>query len=366
MKKHVSVSASNNSLLDGVGSLLSKLLNKFIDSLFSDNTYDKQTDDKVSDTTKKEAEQARKQKGDIPKAGSDSEGDESEEQAKSQNDAAVAERIVITPKADAEESEDLDTFTVEKIQWPDTKDWFIKVTNERTKKSKSEYIKNPSESKIKSTIENLKSEVTASKRIKVALNRVVGESEDTIDITAIQCSYDMGSAYTDIRAVLDDDVFIGTVPEGASAYEIIPADDDYIVDEYDDEIDRGSVYVGTFDCATALYTCLFYLYINRQSAGSEFSNMVESLKYAAQYQMETIAKWVKMHDRSAEVLLCYCSECCDTQCSDSWEILKIALSDYRNCLSALYGCANHEEQRVIDGWLLDIDYAIYNVENAMQ
>ena len=364
MKKHISVSASGSSLLDNVASLLSKFLNKLIDSLFSDDKYDKKTDDKVSDNTKKEAEKARKQNGGSSKT--EPTTDENGKTEEQQEVAAVAERIIATPKSDAEESEDLDTFTIEKIQWPDTKDWFIKVTNKRTSKSKSAYIKNPSESTIQSTIEDLKNEVTASKRIKVALNRVVGESEDTIDITAIKCSYDMSSAYTDIRAVLDDDVFIGTVPVGESTYEIIPADDDYIVDEYSGEIDQGSIYLGAFDCATVLYTCLFYLYINRQSAGSEFSNMVESLKYAAQYQMETIAKWAKMHDGSAEVLLCYCSECCDTQCSDSWELLKTALSDYRNCLSALYSCVNHEEQRVVDGWLLDLDYAIYNAENAMQ
>lgn len=363
MKKHVSVSASNNSLLDGVANLLSKFLNKLIDSLFSDDKYDKKTDDKVSDDTKKEAEKARKQNGGSSKT--EPTTDENGETEQQQEVAAIAERIVATPKSDAEESEDLDTFTVEKIQWPDTKDWFIKVTNERTKKSKSEYIKNPSESTIQSTIENLKNEVTASKRIKVALNRVVGESEDTIDITAIKCSYDMGSAYTDIRAVLDDDEFIDTVPEGESAYEILPSEDDCVVDKYDGEVNPDDAYIGAFDCATDFYTRLFYLYINVVNVSTVFSNQVESLKYSAQYQMETIAKWAKMHNPTVDIKLCYCSGYCDTEDAGSWATLEIALSDYKNCLEALYGCANHEEQSVIDGWLLDIDYAIYNVSQAL-
>lgn len=362
MKKHVSASASGSSLLDTAASLLSKFLNKFIDSLFSDDNYDKKTDDKVSDSTRKEAEKARDRYGDIPST--EPTTDENGEPAEPQEVSTFAERIVVTPRDDVENSDDLDEFTVERIQWPDTNDWFIKVTNERTGKSKSEYLKKPSESKIKSSIEKLKSEVTASKRIKVALNRVVGESEDTIDITAIQCSYNIGSAYTDICAVLGDDEFIETVPEGESAYEILPTEDDFIVDKYDGEVASGDIYAGTFDCATCFYTCLFYLHINKPYMGSEFSNLVESLKYSAQYQMETIARWTKMHDKSAEVMLCYCSDCCDTECPDNWMILETALSDYRNCLEALYSCANHEEQSVIDGWLLDIDYALYAINNA--
>ena len=82
--------------------------------------------------------------------------------------------------------------------------------------------------------------------------------------------------------------------------------------------------------------------------------------------METIAKWAKMHNDSAEIMLCCCSECCDTECLDSWSLLKTSLSDYKNCLEALYSCANHEEQSVIDGWILDIDYALYSVDTAMQ
>lgn len=373
MKKHISASASSSSLLDTAASLLSKFLNKFIDSLFSDDTYDKKTDDKVSEETKKEAEQARKKNGDVPKSEptaekTDENGEQTESQTESQAEPQevlmIAERIVATPKDDAEEAEDLDTFIIEKIQWPDTKDWFIKVTNKRTNKAKSEYVKNPSESTIQKTIEELKGEVTASKRIKVALNRIVGESEDTIDVTAINCSYDMGSAYTDICAVLDDDIFVGTIPEGDSAYEIIPTEDDYVVDAYAGEIDCGSAYKGAFDCATSFYACIFYLYINRNLT-RELENMVESLKYTAQYHMDTLAKWTKMHDRTAEIKLCYCPDCCDTECPDSWTILKTELSAYKNCLEALYGCVVHEEQSVIDSWLLDIDYALYNIDNYM-
>ena len=360
MKKHISASASSSSLLDSVGNLLSKLLNKFIDSLFSDDTYDKKTDDKVSDDVKKEAEKARK------KYGNKSKNKPSADEADKQTEEVPmsVERITVTPKSDAENADDLDEFEISKVQWGDTKDIFVTVKNKRTGKTKADYLNNPSESQIKTAIENLKSEVTASKRIKVSLNRIVGETEDTIDITAIQCSYDIGSAYTDIRAVLDDDEFIDTVPEGESAYEILPTDDDYVVDEYDGEVDSGDIYAGTFDCATCFYTCLFYLHINKPYMGSEFSNLVESLKYSAQYQMETIARWTKMHDKSAEVMLCYCSDCCDTECPDNWMILETALSGYRNCLEALYSCANHEEQSVIDGWLLDIDYALYAINNA--
>ncbi len=200
----------------------------------------------------------------------------------------------------------------------------------------------------------------------VSLNRIVGESEDTIDITAIQCSYDVGSAYTDIRAVLDDDEFIDTVPEGESAYEILPTDDDYVVDEYDGEVDAGDIYAGAFDCATAFYSCIFYLCINRTYGNTDFMSFIESLKYSTQYQMETLAKWTKMHTPSKEVTLCYCTDCCDTECPDRWTILETALADYRNCLEALYSCAAHEEQSVIDGWLLDIDYAQYQVHDAME
>ena len=373
MKKHISASSSSSSLLDTATNLLSKFLNKFIDSLFSDDNYDKKTDDKVSEDTKKEAEQARKQRGNIPKSktttkesGKDNEKAESQTETKAepQKVLMVAERVVAIPKENAEKAEDLDTFIIEKIQWPDTKDWFIKVTNKRTNKAKSEYIKNPSESTIQKTIEELKGEVTASKRIKVALNRIVGESEDIINITAINCSYNMGSAYTDICAVLDDDIFVGAVPAGDSAYEIIPTEDDYVVEEYDGEIDCGSAYKGAFDCATYFYACMFYLYINRNFT-PELANMAESLKYTAQYHMDTLAKWTKMHDITAEIKLCYCPDCCDTECPDGWTILKNALADYKNCLEALYSCAVHEEQSVIDGWLLDIDYAIYNVDNYM-
>lgn len=366
MKKRISAASSSSSLFDSVTNLLSKFLNKFIDTLFSDDDYDKKTDDKVSDETKKAAEEARKKnrKDKATKTSSDENDEQSKDEAKNQESSQVfQERTVVTPK---DGTEDSDTFTIERFQWPDTKDWFISVKNERTGKTKSEYIKNPSESTIQKTIEELKAEVTASKRIKVALNRIVGESEDTVDITAIKCSYDLGSAYTDICAVLDDDEFLDTVPEGESAYEILPLEDDYVVDGYAGEVCSDDIYTGAFDCATVFYTCLFYLQINRNTVGNEFNCLVESLKYSAQYQMETIAKWAKMHNDSAEIMLCYCSECCDTECLDSWSLLKTSLSDYKNCLEALYSCANHEEQSVIDGWILDIDYALYSVDTAMQ
>ena len=363
MKKHVSAAASGSSLFDSVTNLLSKFLNKLIDSLFSDDTYDKKTDDKVSDSTRNEAEKARRQYGDVPDT--ESTTDENGEPVEPQEVSTFTERVVATPRDDADGTEDLDTFIVERIQWGDTKDWFIKVTNKRTGKSKSEYLKNPSESKIKSTVESLKADVTASKRIKVALDRVVGESEDTINITAIKCSYDIGSAYTDIQTVLDDDEFIATVPEGESAYEILPTEDDYVVDEYDGEVDSNDVYLGAFDCATAFYSCVFYLCINRIYGDNDFLSFVESLKYSTQYQMETLAKWTKMHNPSADVQLCYCSDCCDTECPDRWTILETAISNYKNCLEVLYNCVPHEEQGVIDGWLLDIDYAQYHINNAM-
>ena len=362
MKKHVSVSASNSSLLDSVSSLLSKLLNKFIDSLFSNDTYDKKTDDKVSEDIKKEAEQARSKKSNKSKTKPAT--DESNEQT--EEAPMFVERITITPKPDTENAEDLDEFEISKVQWGDTKDIFVHVKNKRTGKTKADYLNNPSESQIKNAIEKLKSEVTASKRIKVSLNRIVGESEDTIDITAIQCSYDISSAYTDICAVLDDAEFIDTVPEGESAYEILPTDDDYVVDEYDGEVDSGDIYAGAFDCATAFYSCIFYLYINRTCGNTDFMSFIESLKYSTQYQMETLANWTKMHTPSKEVTLCYCADCCDTECPDRWTILETALADYRNCLEALYSCAAHEEQSVIDGWLLDIDYAQYRVHSAME
>lgn len=362
MKKHISASASSSSLLDSVSNLLSKLLNKFIDSLFSDDNYDKKTDDKVSDDVKKEAEKARKKYGNKSKNKQSS--DETDKQT--EEIPMSVERITVTPKSGAENADDLDEFEISKVQWGDTKDIFITVKNKRTGKTKADYLNNPSESQIKTAIENLKSEVTASKRIKVSLNRIVGESEDTIDITAIQCSYNVGSAYTDIRAVLDDDEFIDTVPEGESAYEILPTDDDYVVDEYDGEVDSGDIYAGAFDCATAFYSCIFYLCINRTYGNTDFMSFIESLKYSTQYQMETLAKWTKMHTPSKEVTLCYCTDCCDTECPDRWTILETALADYRNCLEALYSCAAHEEQSVIDGWLLDIDYAQYRVHGAME
>lgn len=364
MKKQVSVSASSSSssILDNVASLLSKFFNKLIDSLFSDDSYDKKTDDKVSDATRKEAEKARKQQGGTSTSASNA--DENGEPAESADVVTVEESIEATPRNGAEGSDDLDPFLVEQIQWPDTKDWFIKVTNKKTGKSTSKYLKKPSKSQIQKAIESLKSEVTASKRIKVSLNRIVGETEDTINITAIKCSYGIDSAYSDIKSVLDDDEFINTVPEGDSAYEILPTEDDFVVDEYDGEVDSSDIYVDAFDCATSFYSCLFYLHINKSYFGTEFASIVESLKYSAQYHMDTIAKWAKMHNKSAEITLCYCLDCCDTECPSAWMILETALSDYKNCLDALYCCATHEEQSVIDSWLLDIDYALYNVNNA--
>lgn len=355
MKKRISAASSSSSLLDSVTNLLSKFLNKFIDTLFSDDDYDKKTDDKVSKEDMKEAEEA---------LGKDKNTSNSEKDGQKVQPEISVERTVFTPKKDSDNEKDLDPFTVLAFTWEGK--WFVKVTNNRTGKSRADSIANPSESTMKSTIERLKDEVTASKRIKVALNRIVGESEDTVDITAIRCSYDLGSAYTDIRAVLDDDEFIDTVPEGESAYEILPTDDDYVVDEYDGEVDSGDIYAGAFDCATAFYSCIFYLCINRTYGNTDFMSFIESLKYSAQYQMETLAKWTKMHTPSKEVTLCYCTDCCDTECPDRWTILETALADYRNCLEALYSCAAHEEQSVIDGWLLDIDYAQYRVHGAME
>jgi hypothetical protein len=132
-----------------------------------------------------------------------------------------------------------------------------------------------------------------------------------------------------------------------------------VVDAYGGEIDCRSVYKGAFDCATAFYTRMFYLLVNR-NLSVELSSRVESLKYSAQYHMDTLAKWAKMHDRTAEIHLCYCPEGCDIECLDNWAIFENALSDYKNCLEALYSCATHEEQSVIDGWILDIDYALYD------
>ena len=354
MKKHISASASSSSLLDSVGNLLSKLLNKFIDSLFSDDNYDKKTDDKVSEEAKKAAEQARSKKD------KSTTNEQDEQKEKNKNDYfSKPTRMVITPKDGSGE------IIIEIVPWADTGDLFVVATNKANGKVKSVNLKNhPSESKIESTIEDLVTDVTASKRINVTLNRIVGESEDTIDITAIKCSYGIDSAYSDICAVLDDDEFINTVPEGESSYRILPKEDDYIVDEYDGEVDSSDIYVGAFDCATSFYSCLFYLHINKSYFSTEFASLVESLKYSAQYHMDTIAKWAKMHNKSAEITLCYCPDCCDTECPSAWMILETALSDYKNCLDALYSCATHEEQSVIDSWLLDIDYALYNVNNA--
>lgn len=362
MKKHITASASSSSLLDSVTNLLSKFFNKLIDSLFSDENYDKKTDDKVSDETKKEAEEARKKNGKTSKGKSSSKNKDSDEttdnQPDSQKAAPAVERIIITPKDGS------DKITIEKVQWGDTKDFYIKATSKKTGKIKSDYLENPSESQIKSTIESLAADVMASKIIQVSLNRIVGKSEDTIDITAINCSCDIGSAYSDICSILADDEFVDTIPEGESTYGIISTDDDYVINEYGGEIDCGSVYRGAFDCATAFYTCMFYLLVNRYLS-VELSSRVESLKYSAQYHMDTLAKWAKMHDRTTEIKLCYCSDYCDTECPDGWTILETALSDYKNCLEALYSCATHEEQSVIDGWMLDIDYVLYDVDNAL-
>lgn len=356
MKKHISASASSSSLLDNVASLLSKFFNKLIDSLFSDENYDKKTDDKVSEETKKEAEKNRTKTSKNSKDKStDSKNDKQKE---TKNDYfSKPTRMVITPKDGSGE------IIIEIV--PIDGDLFVKATNKAAGKVKSDNIKNPSESKIQSTIESLVADVTASTRIKFGLSRVVGETEDTINVTAIQSSCDISSAYRDICTVLANDEFIDTVPEGESAYEILPFEDDFVVEEYDGEIDSGDVYKGTFDCATVFYTCLFYLYINRKDSGTEFSNIVESLRYSAQYHMDTIAMWAKMHNPSVDVTLCYCSDYCDIENPDSWAILKTALSDYKNCLDALYSCATHEEQSVIDGWLLDVEYTIYNVDNVI-
>ena len=294
MKKHVSASASSSSLLDSVGNLLSKLLNKFIDSLFSDDNYDKKTDDKVSEETKKAAEQARSKKD------KSTTNEQDEQKEKNKNDYfSKPTRMVITPKDGSGE------IIIEIVPWADTGDLFVVATNKANGKVKSVNLKNhPSESKIESTIEDLVTDVTASKRINVTLNRIVGESEDTIDITAIRCSYGIDSAYSDICAVLDDDEFINTVPEGESSYRILPKEDDYIVDEYDGEVDSSDIYAGAFDCATAFYSCIFYLCINRIYGDNDFLSFIESLKYSTQYQMETLAKWAKMHNPSADVQLC--------------------------------------------------------------
>lgn len=356
MKKHISASASSSSLLDSVTSLLSKFFSKLIDSLFSDENYDKKTDDKVSEKTKKAAEKARKKNGKTSKDSSTTNEGEKQKETKKTDYFSKPTRMVITPKDGSGE------IIIEIV--PMDGDLFVVATNKATGKVKSDNIKNPSESKIQSTIESLVAEVTASSRIQFGLSRIVGKSEDTINVTAIQSSCDIGLAYADICEILANDEFIDVIPEGESAYEILPIEDSYIVNEYDGKIDCGSAYKGAFDCATSFYACIFYLYINRNLT-HELANMVESLKYTVQYHMDTLAKWTKMHDRTAEIKLCYCPDCCDTECPNGWTILKTELSAYKNCLEALYSCAVHEEQSVIDGWLMDIDYAIYNVDNYM-
>jgi hypothetical protein len=115
---------------------------------------------------------------------------------------------------------------------------------------------------------------TATRKVKVCLQKVVGTREDSINLTKIQANYDVVSAISDLESILDDDAFVDTLTEAPSYFEISDNGSTYEVDVIN-AFDAYPDYGGMMLAAVELWGNLKSIHWNAK--GESFFTLHEKL-----------------------------------------------------------------------------------------
>lgn len=142
--------------------------------------------------------------------------------------------------------------------------------------------------------------VSANSKLKVALKRVVGADESSIELCGINTSLPIKSA-TDILNNLMVDEFVETIPETETWYSVTDVGDDYDVNEC--EACECDVPYSLIQCLTQAFQCLStFQAVHWNAIGKDFFTLHEKLdEYIGQIQ-SNIDELAEMYKQTHNVI----------------------------------------------------------------
>ena len=130
-----------------------------------------------------------------------------------------------------------------------------------------------------------------SKHIDVKLRKIQGDTEDSIELLAVNCSYDPTEALSTLNTVLDDPEFIQNLTEEPSCFSICDNEEDIDVYPMEDSIAQqyGSNLQWILERAVKLHQDLDYFLWTASGKDLEFvHSFCEQHRYSIMYQIDTL------------------------------------------------------------------------------
>ena len=147
---------------------------------------------------------------------------------------------------------------------------------------------------IEDAIDQTGKSLFESKQMNVTLKKIqCSDNEESIDLVAINCSYNPVEALDTLNLVLDDDAFVQALSDEPSSFHICEDSDEFIdVEECDSfEIDASSQLICILRSACKLICdALYFSWVTTGDDLYDLNSICDAIRYDIQYQMDSFAK----------------------------------------------------------------------------